>query len=390
MLETRRCVGGLAAGLLVVLAVTACAQLEFLDQVGDSGTNDTGGEDIAEDAALDTSEPGPCDGLDPVCVPGGLACSPDGSAVVRCDETCPVATDVEVFTCGEQEICDRLGLSVTCRPCIPGECGPIYDICDPEDLAPVCVSWSSRAQCTDLGDFGPSQVCPSGQRCIGGTCNTGAQTGATCQNDGQCESRACVCGTVGYTAFPGAVDCPVPLNLGYCTTNNCVQDGCRPGERCVDFAGTVFYRARSLCLPVADCEEAGSPCVGESRFYTCNELPTRTSASQAFRSWDLVCFPRQGSHIGESCTSDQLCIGGRCQRRTYPSGAESYCTATCATDVDCPSFAVCATPPGGAAPLCLVRADACEERLDASERIVQAVVTTEDGAEVEVCWLQPQ
>lgn len=369
----------LFAALLLLLLPIACAELQLVD----SGGDDTALPDVPEvdedlPPELDVDDEGePDDGEivcetrpdAPFCPAGGSIC--DGKRIIACDPSCgyPAEPRNVLELCGELELCEQDGEAGSCRDCLNAEeCDLPFNQCDPFSGDRQCATYNSQQTCNPDGSVGEPAPCPTGSRCVNGGCTnpSASDTAATCSANTQCGGLLCLCNTPNYSSDPNQRFYDLcqtnttqndgnngPLGTGYCTTANCLRDGCEPGEICVDHTDTRQFSTRSLCIPEGTCTTRGNSC-GTNR--VCEEFPTRLEGEDGPRAWELGCFVAPESHIGESCLRNSECLGGRCISTFVPSVGTnvSYCSADCSSDEECPSFARCAKPPGLLGTVCLI------------------------------------
>ena len=259
------------------------------------------------DMPADTACPG-----EGVCCPMATRCAPgEGEAVEVCDAQ-GAGWDVSQ-ACAAGEVCEGARCVVVCEP---GEtvCRDAENVqtCDPEGA-----SWTAR-RCTD-------------GRCVDGECRTGALTSAECTADEQCAGGSCLCKA--DSGCPEGV-----LSGGYCSTDNCVVNGCEPArEICVDFSESGAFGGGSHCVRFCGDCPAG-------RGLRCRSLPVRQGEE---RVWADGCFADYPRDAGGRCSSDADCIGGTCwQGDQGPQDGQGYCTHACAAHEECPGNASCVRFPG--------------------------------------------
>jgi len=221
---------------------------------------------------------------------------------------------------------------------------------------------------------------------------TAGEVGASCGLDRECDSAmslGCVC--------KPSDGCAAGLGAGLCS-RGCQGGGCGIQARCVDLTppsgvdggsapepadvdggtdgGSLLVISdplagpwrEALCLPICttdtDCRAGLS----------CRELPSLASGQSAGGTftWQRGCFANLLGEVGAACvdayrtTRNERCLSRRCDH----FGARGLCTAACATDADCPSYAACATFAGSPGSVCLAKCDsthACTDPLLACE-----------------------
>jgi len=159
-----------------------------------------------------------------------------------------------------------------------------------------------------------------------------ATLGEGCVQDEQCQSGLrCLC-----NGDPG---CPLDLRGGICT-KACTGDAACEGGFCADLgrgarAAPAAWQQK-LCVPGCGAADA---CPGA---LLCRELP-RAGAPATETGWRRGCFAGFPREVGVSCAGASgalepgACLGGECAA----IGARGACSATCAGDGDCPSYAFC-------------------------------------------------
>lgn len=361
---------------------------EEIDEVDDSADAepDTAPEETS-DTPADTPDTSVCEELGEECEARSIFCNADQTGVSYCDACGFVIRTTE---CPAREVCDTTLENAACRPCNGAECPPEEPECTPSSRE--CLDFNTVAVCDSEGFIDSVSDCPSGRRCLGGSCSSpGAATGEACSvnidpNDG-CVGHLCVCGEEYLAA--GGIGCDLPgLSGGYCSTVDCRANGCdEENEVCADFAVSGAFAGQSLCVSRSRCAEIGRGCGLRSGF-TCVELPGRTTAGAL--EWDLGCWPDLVPTIGEACTSDADCLGGDCRQRTVSGDSVSYCAAACGSDADCPSHAACVEDPdraGAFACLALGNDVNCPRMESEPLHIARtSPIRTFDGGSESVCY----
>lgn len=361
------------AGLL--LAGCASASSPEQEDTGASDRRDSGSDtavvpdssnDAADTAADSTSEDTAIepDTLSDDC-PDGLAGECD-SRTIRCTadrlayETCGRCENlVNTTTCAGGQICDDSSGLAECRACLFGECATEAD-CPPNTSQ--CADYRTAVTCRADGSIDLRTQCPSGGRCVSGVCRSAGNVTATnCTASVDCLGALCLCGAAGTDL---AADCSsASLTGGYCSTVDCMTNGCDPtGELCVDFGVTGSFGGADLCVLRGGCTAdrlPGSPC--GSAGFACTELPTHARPTER-ALWRPACWPDAIKPIGADCSSDADCVGGRCLTRNLAGTTVSYCAADCGDAADCPSYATCmqdTNPAAGGAYFCMAKSAFC-------------------------------
>ena len=332
----------------------------------DAETGDDDTEAVAEDSAeaSDTSPPedtvpsdttpASCDGgLQGECEPSSLACDPAQGGIVVCGRCGNV---VRVDACVDGQTCDP-GADA-CRACAAGECATEAE-CPPNTS--LCEDYHTAIHCNGAGEVDLTTPCAGQGRCIDGGCSTsGAATGSSCDADSACLGRSCLCDAAERDSAMAGCSTPL-LASGFCTTSNCVRNGCDPvRERCADFSVTGAAGGDAVCISAGPCV-AGSLTAACGSNGRCTEVPTRTTLG-ARATWTEACWSNTVKPIGAECSSDDDCIGGLCRHRTIEGFDVSYCTARCGEDAGCPSYATCADDPDTTRSnefVCLVKSETC-------------------------------
>ena len=367
----------------LLLAGCASATSSESEDTGASDTRDSGGDatdtrdsgNDTADTAVDTKpedtavEP---DTLSTNC-PDGLAGECE-SRTIRCTadrlsyETCGRCGNlVNTTICSDGQICDDSSGLADCRVCLSGECAT-EAACPPNTSQ--CADYRTAVTCGADGTFGPRAPCPSGGRCVSGLCSSsGSVTGSTCTSRSDCLGGSCLCGADGADL---TAECSAAALIGgYCSTVDCMTNGCDPtGELCVDFGVTGSFGGADICvvrggcaadqLPGASCGSAG---------FACTELPTHARPTDR-AVWRPACWPASITPIGAECSSDAECVGGRCLTRNIAGNTVSYCSADCGVAADCPSYATCMqdpNPTAGGAYFCMAKTAFCP-RIDTVAR----------------------
>jgi hypothetical protein len=321
-------------------------------------SNDVVTPDVSPDAPQDGSgsdagtEPDgfDCDEVSAECTPRAVYCV-DRTTRGFCGRCGNLVSDE---ACDQLEVCDDSTGVAVCRACEGDECPEIID-CVPSTRS--CANFQTVQVCGTDGRVESTQPCPAGRRCFDGECGPeGGVTGAACTEDrgaGGCRGLLCVCGP-GWQADFGAAGCTGDLADGYCSTENCVENGCDPGnEACLAIPGSPFGDT-SFCVLKAGCTSRGAAC-GDG--FRCEELPGPVSP-RADVSWTLGCWRPDVTPLGAECTSDADCLGGECRVRNVSGATVSYCASPCGADATCPSYASCVEDPdGGSGYVCLANGD---------------------------------
>ncbi len=360
---------------LLLLAGCASATSSESEDTGAADTRDSGGDaadtrdsgNDTADTSVDTTpedtaiEP---DTLSEIC-PDGLAGECD-SRTIRCTadrlsyETCGRCGNlVNTTICSDGQICDDSSGLAECRVCLSGECATEAD-CPPNTSQ--CADYRTAVTCRADGTIDLRTPCPSGGRCVSGVCRSaGSVTASACSASADCLGGSCLCGADGADT---AADCSAAsLTGGYCSTVDCMTNGCDPtGELCVDFGVTGSFGGADLCVLRGGCaadQLPGTPCGGAG--FACTELPTHARPTDR-AVWRPACWPDSVKPIGADCSSDADCIGGRCLTRNLAGTTVSYCAADCGEAADCPSYATCmqdTNPSAGGAYFCMAKAAFC-------------------------------
>lgn len=344
------------------------------DSGSDTSATDTRVEDssVADTTPIEDTTPEP-DTTSEIC-PDGLAGECE-SRTIRCTadrlayETCGRCGNlVNTTSCGDGQICDDSAGLAECRPCLSGECATEAD-CPPNTSQ--CADYRTAVTCRSDGTVDLRTICPGGGRCVGGGCRSlGTATSTACNTGSECLGAQCVCGSDSVSV--PAEDCAAAaLGGGYCSTVDCMANGCDPAsELCVDFGVTGNFGDADICVLRGGCSAdqlPGAPCGGAG--YACTELPTHARPSDR-AVWRPACWPANIKPIGAACSSDAECVGGRCLTRSLAGSNVSYCTSNCGDAADCPSYATCMqdpNPSAGDAYFCMAKTAFCP-RLDTVAR----------------------
>ncbi len=182
--------------------------------------------------------------------------------------------------------------------------------------------------------------------------------GGQCSEGEQCESRTCQCGH--------GTSCPGALSHGLCS-QGCDGTACPSGTTCVDLSRSKSGSAASDAWRLPQCVPSCGGDAGCRPDFLCRELPTLKSGEKAGGAYVFAraCFAALPGEVGAACTLSDgtldptACALGSC----LALGLRGLCSATCASESDCPSSAACAafasvSPPAPPAPRCLARCDA--------------------------------
>lgn len=311
-------------------------------------------EEVGRDAAAS------CDAVGTECEPYSTYCTEvDGHDAVGFCTRC--GNELRTEACAEREVCDAtLEDGPGCRPCEGAEC-PISTECPANGRS--CLDFNTVQICDADGMVESIVECPTGRRCFDGSCGSaGAWTGEVCEididPDRGCNGHTCLCGEEHIATPAGAAACAATpgVSSGYCTTTNCIYNGCDTGdEACVDFSVSGTFDSGAYCVNRASCTRAGTSCGARSGF-ECGEMPVREGPG-ARLTWELACWPPL-QPIGAPCDSDLDCVGGECRVAEVGGDDVSYCTMPCGESAGCPSNAECLADPDGSGFVCLALANA--------------------------------
>lgn len=370
----RAALRGTFAGLLLLLAGCASATSSPSEDTGAGDTRDSGSDaadaalidsglvDTTEDTAVADTAVEP-DTLSDIC-PDGLAGECE-SRTIRCTadrlayETCGRCGNlVNTTICGDGQICDDSSGLAECRACLSGECTS-EAACPPNTSQ--CADYRTAVTCRADGSIDLRTQCPGGGRCVDGGCRSrGTATATGCNANTDCLGALCLCGADGADL---TAECSsAALTGGYCSTVDCMTNGCDPtGELCVDFGVTGSFGGADLCVVRGGCtadQLPGAACGGAG--FACTELPTHARPTDR-AVWRPACWPASIKPIGAECSSDAECVGGLCLTRDLAGSAVSYCSASCGEAADCPSYAACMRDPRAAAGvfLCMAKTEFC-------------------------------
>lgn len=304
----------LSALLLALISTGSCAEPTATDgPASDAGldgpvSSDTPLDSPQEDATrVDAPEPDadPCG----VCCPGESRCV---DSLTR--EVC--TADGSGF---ERSAC-------TDKVCLDGECAGDAIVCEPGHAE--CLSAETQQTCNAQGTAFVSAGCGAGV-CIGGVCRDGERTAGYCTEDGDCAGGQCLCG--GPSACTGMGELADILPNGYCTTTDCVAEGCGTGEYCMDFGVPALFDSGKHC--VGDCTDCLTA-VGMA----CRQTPVALGDSLV---WEDACMFGYLGEMSAFCEEDSDCMGGTCWRGD-PMPTHGYCTLLgCSDTRQCPSNASC-------------------------------------------------
>ena len=242
----------------------------------------------------------------PVCCAGESMCQ-DGQTRLVCNDT---GTGFDPVACGGEEICDAG----------TGACAP-KPVCTPGQA--MCVDSLTQLVCRASGTGYSTVSCPASTSCVDGQCVSGNVNGQSCAVGADCAGGKCQCGD--------EEGCPASLSPAYCTSACADSSACASDEWCLDAsarhvnaAGADYDHCVSRCS--TGCDVSGMSC----RF-----APIVDESGQP--GWGRACVWDALKAVGEACTADAQCVGGRCLLGYYNTGV---CTSPCETQ-GCPEDAAC-------------------------------------------------
>lgn len=292
---------------ILLFAAVGCAEgANPVDPADDASTampsiNDDMGA-VTPDMIVEPVDQGPSCG---VCCPGERSCS---------DET-------------TRRMCKSDGSGFDTAPCVgdetctDGVCA-VPPVCSAGQKS--CYDTTTVLTCRQTQDGFTTSPCPDDTTCVDGVCLAGAGVGQACSADSDCATNQCHCdaaeGCTGITA-------------GYCTST-CSGDDCGRDGACFDAsvaplsnAAANYNHCVSKCTP-------GSCPTGQE----CISVPTLTAAGVV---WELGCYFSGFTGIGDECSSDAQCIGGKCLLEYYTDPPRGFCTRDCSHDGVCPDDSAC-------------------------------------------------
>ncbi len=344
--------------------------------------------------------------------PDGELCVPFAGGNHLC--LVPCATDA---ACGAQQACKQLadgadGLVSACHG-VDADAGDVGSACGTEDTAcagaATCLQSMPGGYCAVMGCEPGS--CPTGSACVkfGGTptcmracdddahcdgepgaersCSTlkavsgdqvgvcisgdsGADIGAPCLNDFECDSGTCqllgegMCSQSQTPCFAAteAEDCGAAEfclvtgrnQVGLCTQPCAVSTPCPGASHCVGQSGAAEGWCRPACAgPGADAE-----CPPGNVFSCTYGLPLGDPTGQA----RYVCAIVGEGAVGDTCEHPADCIEGTCE--PDGSGAGGTCVQDCSDDFYCPFPGICV--PDGFPGTCR---RACQSTVDCADAL---------------------
>ena len=211
--------------------------------------------------------------------------------------------------------------------------------CNDPDL--ICVNSTCTARCDRPGATACTapQVCDSGSgRCVPGQLGLGVD----CQSDVQCTSELCLSLTIGTnqvqrcsTPCGASSDCPVDFRcesvsgMRFCLGENVYNP---PGV--FDTPAGSTCTSASISCQSGWCDTRGNQCLEScSRNNDCTGFGgncwsyAQTSASGI--SYAHLCVSQPGAAAGQSCTADDECESGICNR------VDGVCATQCCAMQDC-------------------------------------------------------
>jgi len=259
------------------------------------------------DLAPDLPEDMPADMRCGACCPEDKMCSASG-AVAQCK---PDGSGFTETACGAEEEC-MAGACVVKRVCEPG--------------ATMCFDARSQLVCRANGAGYSTQECPADASCINGQCLSGELNGVACYNPDDCAGQRCHCGET--------EQCPAAFTTGdgYCTSGCGAQSACGPTEWCLASSVHAISAMGSNydhCVPrcMGTCPTPGMEC---------QVLPVYDTNGDV--KWEQGCYFVGAKQVGETCTADEECLGGRCLQGYYLNSG--VCSVRC-EDTACPGDAAC-------------------------------------------------
>jgi hypothetical protein len=173
-------------------------------------------------------------------------------------------------------------------------------------------------------------ACTQGDMCNAGTCRPGAPNNAACADDGNpCSAETCVAGAGCNRSNAGANGQSCDDHIACTGSDVCNNGVCSGVDTCSN--GQVCSAAQRICASCSgpqDCDDS-NPCTND----TC-------SAGQCSHSNNTA-----SCNDGKSCTSNDVCAGGKCSgTSTCPSDATcggSTCACTDGSETLCSASNTC-------------------------------------------------
>lgn len=305
---------------------------------------------------------------------GGDALACDDGNVCTADSCDPQegcvhdGSDITTAGCAPDDMCN---MNYACAGNVRGDCVPAdtvdcsalngqctQGVCDPANGSCQAMAISEGQQCND------SDVCTSGETCIGGSCQDGAAT--VCVDDGSpCTAEVC-------DAEAGCVSVPANEN-GSCDDGNpCTQtDACNAEGACVGSNPRSCASETDACN-VGICNVLTGACEPQHRAdgTACSDGNSCTT--------DDECLDGACTSGGNACGPNAMALPGGCTQGSpntcnCVSGYEDNGAGECAPNEDeCTPGNLCGTPSCGA------HVESCS---DLSSACGTRVCTCEDGYE---------
>lgn len=304
---------------------------------------------------------------------GALGCSvPRGGCFGGAGEPCTSDADCGEGTCqqtsGGGRVCCTAACDGACR-----DCGATGTVCTNllDDAACGAIACPADTTCRD---FPPSVTT---QRCIAGSCGTGAQL---CQGDARNAGQSCsarnVCDNAGNCSQPKKANGVACANGSECSSNNCV-DGVCCNTACTGACqtcatGVCTQAATDTACPTVDCGSAECAANPGLRPNACVAGRCQTAADCGFRSRNTRCGQ------GGLCDGQGACQGPSidCGNQTC-SGANVCCAMVNINNgvqtVQCGVGNNCTIPGGGVGPVMRI---SCDQNADCTGNDVCCVLMT--------------
>ena len=312
-----------AAIALLLFACSGSPGVGLLNAVPDAGGEVDSGAASSGDATVDaTPDGGAADGaLDAggdVRLDGSLDAAPiDAGPVGDAGDAGCDAGDTCAGKCGQ--LVDGCGRKVNCGGCEAGTCGGggTANVCGSGTCSPTCAGKACGASdgCSGVCAQGS---CPSGEKCVAGTCTCDPGTCAGC-----CEGTACEPGTATAACGHGGGVCQSCTGEGQTCGGSGHAGVCGCTPHCTGCGGD------DGCGGTCNTCSSGQTCVGGACVCNATSCPNGCCEGSSCLTGTSTSACRSGGALCGTCSSGLECAGGNCLNATNVwNGSTGWSTNT--------------------------------------------------------------